>query len=383
MKEERIGKLEKIMTKFTVYIFIIVITISCGSAPIHVKEKGPITYLNFGERFEWFWEKAKNKPFDQRVKLWDKYIEGKYVAYYDNILWKQFGEKESVFRKEMKNFLLSDFFMMYDAKYDEISEFQENLVTLIDNHVEQFRSKIPDANLGGLYYMLPLGSTDTSAFVTHGHVKPLNKNLIFSFFAVDRLAIMDSEAVSETIFHELFHVYHIEKLMKYYKKDFPHQMNNNLPQCLLLEGMADWGAKNIFDQKISRTKIKFSIGENFKPEQYQKLVRIIRDEVRRKGNTFEVTTKQIDKIIRTHFTKGRVHRDRCRGSREDIRLVKYDARAIYRVGYRFVDNMIKEIGLNDSMLLWGKPTLSSKLKQFLSKQNDNDAKLLLEEINKM
>lgn len=173
-----------------------------------------------------FWDKTKNMPDQERVKLFMIEIASKAPDLYENTL---FSYCRNVLHADLNKRIaeqLTTFPMIrnrYEQVYAELSKSMTHYLNRFKGHFSDFRSDDVD-----VYIAHSLGGANGAANLVH------NRTLFY--LGVDMIAIHNDYSNQEPFFdHEFFHVYHVQK----------YKLNNQFYSQLWMEGLATYVAKDL------------------------------------------------------------------------------------------------------------------------------------------
>ena len=229
------------------FIAALIISVSaCGTAPVRFNKQDNQKILNLGERFSWFWDKARKlhreKEHDKGVELWNKYIEGNLSGLYKLLVWKASTDPNWENSKRTNLRLAFD---LYERLNHKISPFYDNFEQHLEKVVGDFRETFPDAKLETYIYLLPFGISHTIGYANIGIYNHVKKHQFIIVLSSDMMALFPS-SFHQSLAHELFHIYYYEKLgIPYVLENY--KMGDNRPwKRILLEGLAEWGTRQIY-----------------------------------------------------------------------------------------------------------------------------------------
>ncbi len=229
------------ISRLIVFLVMILNMTGCGSAPVTVTYVEGKAVINMGERFSWFWKKASKKSFDERVELWNEYIEGKYKHVYDSMIWQKATnpnwEQDKIQRLKVA-------FELYENASAKIVKTYEEFPVDLKQLSDKFKKKFPDATLQGNYFLLPFAIDSKIAFVT---VFPglRTRELEPLFVSGPDMLTLFTEKKDIILTHELFHVYHMEKMGIEKYLSLLQDRSYKFVKAIYMEGLAEWATMEI------------------------------------------------------------------------------------------------------------------------------------------
>lgn len=298
----------------------------CGSAPLKVTPHGKSFIVNLGARFEIFWEKAKGKPFEEQLPIWEEYVEGKYTELFNTAIWHK--GSDGWYTRRINR--LSIAFNLYEYYSDMIIDVYKNFETEMIESITDFKKKYPEANLESHIYILPFGLDAKIAYVTRTQYKNIpDKKVTLLLVGADMVSFSQTSNRKYIYAHELAHVYHFNRQKNHvFEGQYAKQINTLLYQ-LAVEGIAETMAKSIYTDKEHRsflTDIKNKIMKEKGKNNVKNLINTLNSISRPK--TCENLTKESAK-----------------------RVNPYQCFDVYKYGHIIVKNLLKHHSLKDLTLL--------------------------------
>lgn len=203
------------------------------------EQKTSYKVVNLGPAFEKFWGVAKDKNFNEQLKLWDSLVEKSYQPFYDGMVWQK---NENPKWEERKIRRLKEFFPKYHSLHDQMKIGFEQFDGVLKKQIGRFTQFFPDAN-----FDLPIYAAPTATFNGKGSEggdpgDPLGKTVLA--FGIDM--ITDRNDNPDVLYsHELFHIYHTSAA-GVNEKVFMSEGRLTLP--LWLEGLATYVSQQMNPQ---------------------------------------------------------------------------------------------------------------------------------------
>lgn len=215
----------------------------CGSAVIKRDFIGKITVYNFGDRFDLFWEKAQDKNFEMRLKLWNEYVEGRYKSFYNNVIW---GTENNPNWEKEKLTRLKVAFKIYETHHQNISSVYKTINKDIKQAVHKFRYTYPSSKLKVSIFIFPFGYESRTAYVSIGNEYKSKTKEIYMAMSPDTIT-HHKGIIEHILIHELFHVYHAEILGL--ERAVSMMKERSFSTTLWIEGLAEYHAHHISPRK--------------------------------------------------------------------------------------------------------------------------------------
>lgn len=161
--------------------------------------------VNLGENFKEFWAKAKGKPFNEQIKIWDQIVEKPYQSFYDQMVWQK---KDRPDWQDIKNKRLREFFSKYNDRYSDIAKSFDTFNQTVEYQLKQFKAKFSGTDLSVVVWAVP-----SPTFNGQVGSAPEKADETIMAVGIDMTVLLGSE-VNSLFAHELFHVLHQTKLDK-------------------------------------------------------------------------------------------------------------------------------------------------------------------------
>jgi hypothetical protein len=190
-----------------VFYYLCLLAISLISSGLFSDQGSRPSIVSFMPDFYIFWEKAKDKPLDEKMRLWDEQFENKYSDFYKEIIYAAENEEQL---SNIKSERLKKFFVyLEDSHVENMKTKEKELKEHIPEVLEELRKYFPDIKDDTPQYIIP------SLFTSSGAVRPY-KGAMVVYFGLEIISRMDSPAeVKANVFHETFHAYHFKNIMPF------------------------------------------------------------------------------------------------------------------------------------------------------------------------
>jgi hypothetical protein len=333
-------------------LFIFLLT-SCSSAPVNVTTTENNNYFDFRPRQKLFWEKAKDKPFNERLKLWDEYVEGKYSPVYKALMWRGLNEKDSQYFKIANLFMT---FNLYDTSMETIQSDYVDYIKSTKTNISTFKNKFPKAKLDADVYILPLGLNPILALAGIGESNyGLKRTMVLNS---DMLSLANTR-VDQAILHELVHLYRFEILMN---TNIPLN-KTSLTMTIFEEGLATYISDKLY--RGPEANSSFYGLEQAQSKYFERL----QDYAARKGLNLEEQLKRIPKITKYSHCHNTIKKDIP---------IKFDCSYLYEIGNDFIKHLVrkKEYKIEDLLYL-NEVDINTNLREFLEKKSSEKNKNIL------
>ncbi len=154
--------------------------------------------INIAVDFIQYWEKAKDLPMEEKIRLWDEMIESTHKHFYQQVIYPLYYRHG---KKNVKEDLLPKFLETVPDRIDLIKECAAEMEKEIVEVVGLLNEKYPDFKPIFDYYLaISLDQSD-------GGFRPFN-NSVICFFGVDAAARIKSKVRRQALIaHESFHLY--------------------------------------------------------------------------------------------------------------------------------------------------------------------------------
>lgn len=180
--------------------------------------------VNLGPAFELFWSKAKDKTFDEQLKIWDEIVETPNQEYFEGLVNNSEHDKEWNDRKTKR---LSEAFKKYQTDFESIDNLFKIFNSTLARQVENYKKFFPDAD-----FDIPIIAMPGATF--NGKGGSTQKHELVLAFGMDMIHFLDGNP--DVLYsHELFHIYHLKKAditLDYFMK------SGKMTLSLFLEGLA-------------------------------------------------------------------------------------------------------------------------------------------------
>lgn len=184
--------------------------------------------VNLGPSFELFWAKAKNKTFDEQLKIWDEVVETPHQDYFEGLVNSSEFDKEWDDRKKKR---LSEAFTKYQSDFESIDGLFKMFNSTLAKQIENYKKFFPDAD-----FDIPIIAIPGASF--NGKGGSTKKHELVLAFGMDMIHFLDGNP--DVLYsHELFHIYHLKKAditVDYFMK------SGKMTLPLLLEGLATYAS---------------------------------------------------------------------------------------------------------------------------------------------
>lgn len=194
------------------------------------------TVINLGKEFDAFWEKAKSKPFEEQVKIWDEVVEAPHQDLYDSLV---YSKKYSKDWPEKKTRRLKGFFAVLPHEYEATKKVFDGFENTVAEQIKKYSAKFPDSKFTNKIYAVP-GAT----FNGKANELSQTKETVLAFGINIMIEIDDDPDVLYS--HELFHIYHHNRL-NIDEKTYDEKGKLTLP--LWMEGLAVYVSKEMNPSK--------------------------------------------------------------------------------------------------------------------------------------
>ena len=285
--------------------------------------------INLQKNFEQFWSVAKGKSFEVQLKSWNETVENPYQDVYDVLVDSKQNNSDWPAKKEKR---LRSFFSKIPGHYFAYQKLFMTFDQALERQIEKFTEKFPDTNFKKKIYAIP-GATFNGK---SGEVGPQKETVLA--FGID--IIDEYEDDIEVLFsHELFHLYHLEKL-----GDNP---NSHITLQLWIEGLATYFSY-VMNPNKSLEKILMSAELT---EVSQKDIRWMARQFYKISDAKTIGGKQLD-LAQRWFRFGKTPRKGI------------PTRAGYLLGFEVVQEIAKKHSLQD-MTSWNALRAHQEVKAML------------------
>lgn len=201
-----------------------------------MKSETSYRVINLGLDFDAFWNLAKDKEFEEQVKVWNDKIEKPHQVFYDGLVWQKMSNPKWEERKIRR---LKEFFPKYQSLYPSMqSEFRHFDGTL-EKQIKRFTQFFPDAHFNLPIYAVPSTTFNGKGGEGGDSGDPEGKTVLA--FGIDM--IVDRHDNPDVLYsHELFHIYHVSAIGMN-EEVFVNEGRLTLP--LWLEGLATYISQQI------------------------------------------------------------------------------------------------------------------------------------------
>ena len=272
-----------------------------------------------------FWMEAKGQSFQKQVLIWETHVENKYADLYSSVVWNKKVRKNW---EEFRKVRLKESFEEYETSYDDIIKYFESFENTLNTQIIRYSELFPDADFGKtpIYAIPSLGSFNGKA----GGLDSKQDETILVF----GLDLIHKRRDDPNILyaHELFHIYHVDK-MELNEKVAIEQGMLTLP--LWLEGFATW-----ISGKLNPDK---TINYLMMDDKYLNIKNINIRKVARKfllNSEEKAFDDKSQKIYRSWFSSG-----------AKPAVAELPDRIGYYLGYFVVDDINKHYGVSE-MVHW-------------------------------
>lgn len=167
--------------------------------------------ISFMPDFYAFWEKAKDKPIERKISLWDKLFENKHEEFYQSVVYRMSGQDPAQIKSRLlKGFLGS----LKDTDVLRMKDREETVKELIPHAVKDLEGLFPQEKEITIHYILP------SLNLTSGSARPYRGDMV-TFYGLEILSNFENpDDIKTIIAHETFHVHHFRHLFPYYREKY-------------------------------------------------------------------------------------------------------------------------------------------------------------------
>jgi uncharacterized protein YjaZ len=180
--------------------------------------------INLGPSFELFWSMAKDKNFDEQLKIWDEIVEIPNQDFFEGLVNSPEFNKDWNDRKKKR---LSEAFKNYQSDFESIDKLFKAFNFTLVQQIEHFKKFFPDAN-----FDIPIIAMPGATFNGKGGLT--KKHELILAFGMDMIHFLNGNP--DVLYsHELFHIYHLKKAdvtVEYFMK------SGKMTLPLFLEGLA-------------------------------------------------------------------------------------------------------------------------------------------------
>lgn len=196
----------------------------------------PYQVINLGKEFETFWQKAKSKPFEEQIKIWDEVVEAPHQDLYDSLV---YSKKYSKDWPEKKSKRLKTFFAGLPHKYEANKKVFDDFEDTVAEQIKKYSAVFPDSKFTNkIYAVTGVGFNGKASELSQ------TKEMVLAFGVNTMIEIDDDPDVLYS--HELFHIYHYNRL-NIDEKNYAEKSKLTLP--LWLEGLAVYVSKGMNPSK--------------------------------------------------------------------------------------------------------------------------------------
>lgn len=223
------------------YLFSFIFLFSCGSAAVKHSKVGAISFFDFQDRRTLFWSKAKYEDFGKKLKLWDKYVEGRFSSFYDAFIWSSIGERgdaDERMQEFYKRITLHYNFTLYGLYEKDLVSANVDYRAKVKSAIHKYQTQINDTPFAFDVYLMPLGLTSNWGIATVGTYKGgvLKSVMILN---TDLLNIAPGK-LDSIILHELTHIDNFQQMgLRNYMKIVQSE-SYGLLDLLVLEGLGQY-----------------------------------------------------------------------------------------------------------------------------------------------
>lgn len=137
--------------------------------------------VNLGPEFELFWLEAKDRAFDEQLKIWNEIVEVPNQEYFEGLVNSSEHDKEWNDRKTKR---LSEAFKKYQTDFESINNLFKTFNTILVHQVENYKKFFPDAD-----FNLPIIAMPGATFNGKGG-STTNHELVLGF-GMDMIHFLD------------------------------------------------------------------------------------------------------------------------------------------------------------------------------------------------
>ncbi len=181
-----------------------------------------VEVINTAAEFSTFWGRAEGQPFARQLELWAEIVETPHQAIYDRLVWRKTGNPAW---KVNRTKHLTEYFARYETRAAEIETQFRAFEDTLKAQIAKYKTHFPDAR-----FRLPVYALPTMGQLNGGAADLDGKNVLA--FGIDTIVVR-GDAVDIIYAHELFHVYHIDRIGT---EDWGTKARMSVP--LWLEGLA-------------------------------------------------------------------------------------------------------------------------------------------------
>jgi hypothetical protein len=156
--------------------------------------------VNLGPAFELFWLRAKDRRFDEQLKIWNEIVEIPNQEYFEGLVNCSEQDKEWSDRKTKR---LSEAFNKYQTDFESIDNLFKTFNATLVHQIENYKKFFPDAEFNLPFIAMPGATFNGKGGSTANH------ELVLAF-GMDMIHFLDGNP--DVLYsHELFHIYHLKK----------------------------------------------------------------------------------------------------------------------------------------------------------------------------
>ena len=336
--------MKKLASLLVLFIFIIFSPIKYANSEIAFSpEQVKPRIINIAAEFVQYWEKAKDLPMEDKVKLWDEMIESKHKNFYQQIIYPLFYRTGM---EKAKNEIMMRFLETIPDRIDRIKECAFAMEDEIVETLRLFKEKYPKfVPIFDYYLAISLDQSD-------GGVRTFN-NSIICFFGIDAASKIKSKVRRQALIaHESFHLYQFSQLMpkimqKYGRINMQQLMGKaGAGTMMFIEGHAVRATEHLLPEAGL-----YAVYENLIPEIEEKM------------------PKLADELLNQPMTP-QIYKKYFLDPNDDPFVPEKSA---YYMGYLIVKDLEKEYSLAE-MVKWDLDTINQKMAEGLKKLKEGKIK---------
>jgi glyoxylase-like metal-dependent hydrolase (beta-lactamase superfamily II)/uncharacterized protein YjaZ len=165
-----------------------------------------------------FWEKAKDEPLENKIKLWNTLFEAKHAEFYRQVIYEgQQGEElNQIKAQKLKSFLGN----LKEEDVERMEEKEKQLRKIIPQALDDLKKLVPEQKREINYYIIP--SLNTS----NGAGRPYNRDIIV-YFGLEMFGshLSRPEDIKALVAHETFHVFHFRNMAAALWEKYGNEVN--------------------------------------------------------------------------------------------------------------------------------------------------------------
>ncbi len=338
-----------------VLLILLFMTISCvprngsptapaSSSPAQLNETGQnekpadtYTIINLGPAFQKFWEEAKDKPFAEQLKIWDRVVEEPYRDFYAFMSWEKdtTPDWQDYRKKKLQSTFktLAESPELYPAIMQEFGQFEERVKT----NIARFHKEFADAHFSHTIYAAITARYD-------GRVEIDKQGKIIQGFGIEVIT-KEKRDTNVLYAHELFHVYHYQTIEQANRAENFLGQPNPILTDLWCEGFASYISQYMNPGTSLTTALISDDLAKVKPEDIRWFAQEMLKNVQR-----PMANEDIIKTHRLWFNLG-----------EDNQIRSgIPSRSGYLLGYHVVKLLNQKYSL-DEMAHWSTPRFSQEV----------------------